>query len=221
MKQARTRRRDPRTLYAAVCVSAVAVLGWLLAQWATFGLLEHSHVTAAGVVEHHHPYAAPLACAAALVALASLLAVQTTPGQRSPAADSDAWFAGRVMPAAGLSAALFVLVESVELHAAGHFAHPAALAVPLLGGGLQFLTFPAARAAAHLALRAVESSARLAPEAARSSSPRRQVPIALRVTADRGRTPADAWEGRAPPFVRDYFCFHLPATPATPATAAR
>lgn len=141
------------TALAGVLGVSLGVLGWLSAQAATFGVAEHTHLTAHGLTTHRHDYAAPLAAGAGVAALLTLLLLlvvhlsssQPARAERVLAPRLSPWrLVGRFSPA--VAALLFVAVESVEFIGSGTPASAAA-AVLAPGAGLQMLT---ARAVATL-----------------------------------------------------------------------
>ena len=133
---------DPGRVLAATAMASFGVLGWLLAQWATFGIAEHSHLTSHGVVEHHHAYAGPLAAVAALAAATSLLAIVAVRLRRTSAPQQPR--RGRLVIPAMLAATLFVVVEAAEFYLAGMLHEPPVAGILLLGATLQLVALPTA-----------------------------------------------------------------------------
>src|SRR5215207_10914126 len=77
------------TALAGLLGVSLGVLGWLSAQAATFGVAEHTHLTAHGVTSHRHDYAVPLAVGAGAVAMLAVLVLlvvhlTATPSRTAP-----------------------------------------------------------------------------------------------------------------------------------------
>ena len=127
---------------------AVAVLGWLGAQWAAVGVAEHSHLTSDGLVSHHHAYAVPMAYAATLVAVAAmavtvLLALGRAPGPRATGRDVLAGLNRRVLSyGVAVAVGAFLVVESIELTEASTSPRSAVM-VLALGALFQTVTIAA------------------------------------------------------------------------------
>jgi hypothetical protein len=193
---------------------SLGVLGWLAAQAATFGVADHTHLTAHGVTTHRHDYAAPLAAGAggmALLAVLLLLLVHLSsshpsndrPRPRTPAASpsSPARLVGRFSPV--LAALLFVAVEAVEFIGSGT-PITAAAAVLAAGAGLQVLLASAASAVTDALVHGIEHVSTLptATAAVPHRSARRRVAAAAR---SKENAPVLAWGCRAPPAGRPAF----------------
>jgi hypothetical protein len=195
----RTVSRDLGRTFAAIAIAAFGLLGWLFVQWMTFGIVEHSHMTSAGVVDHHHPYAGPLAVAASMVALASLLAIFAV--HRGPSPRVARPTPGRLLIPTALAAGLFVLVESIEFHGAGRLHEPAALGVLLLGATLEVLVLPMFWAIGCIAALAAQHAASGLEARSWTGRPAAADPVAVAVAvASFGRRASGwSWDGRAPP----------------------
>lgn len=198
--------RPSSTALAGLLGVSLGVLGWLSAQAATFGVAEHTHLTAQGVTTtHRHEYAAPLAATAGVVALLAvllLLLVHLTAKHASKgrpdlvnASASPAGIVGRFSPA--VAASLFVLVETVEFAGSGT---PRSVAVAVLaaGAGVQVLVAHAASVLSDAVVHGLERSSSL--PVATATVPR--VPASTRVAARNSSAqgaPVLAWGCRAPP----------------------
>jgi hypothetical protein len=190
------RSRDLLPVLRGLLVLCLGVLGWLAVQAATFGIAEHTHLTARGELAHSHGYAAPLAAVAGLVAtlaVLGLVALHLTDHRSTPAAVAP-WLSGRGAAAAAVVA--FVGVEAVEVGLSASSIGPVALVVGL-GAGAQAMVVPAALGLGRLVARAVATLADPPPGAS-------TVPPTSPVAVAGGRGPAVtaarfAWDGRAPP----------------------
>lgn len=135
----------------------LGVLGWLAAQWLTFGILDHAHVFTGDVAGHHHAYAVPVAVVAVVVTTAALalLAARTRLSTTPPSGEGTLSGA----PGAGLhalgSVALFAAVEITEFAVASHHHIAPLLAVLVVGTIFQTGTALLARSAWWLVLRAI------------------------------------------------------------------
>jgi hypothetical protein len=208
---------EPARLAATLLLMAVAVLGWLGAQWAAVGVAEHSHLTADGLVSHHHhAYAAPMAYAAALVAVAAmaftvLLALGHSPARRTAGRDLIAGLNRRVLTyGAAVAVVAFLVVESLEL-IAGSTSPRSTVLFLALGGVFQTVTIAAvmsagAGLAAVLAGWALPQTGAKAPELARH----RVAPV---TASCRGGRFAWVERGRAPPVDRVTPAFRTAACP--------
>jgi hypothetical protein len=188
--------------------ASLGVLGWLLTQAATYGVAEHTHLTADGVTSHRHGYAFQLAAGAGLVALLAVLLLlvvhltssSTSSGQqcsvRAARGPQRSVSTGpRLAPA--VAALTFVGVGAVELSAAGTPAL-AAGGVLAVGAALQMLAAVASAALATTIRRSIERLA-LSPATGAWSPGRwhREVAPRLSGMVEAGRD--RVWDGRAPP----------------------
>ena len=192
------------TALAGVLGVSLGVLGWLSAQAATFGVAEHTHLTAHGLTTHRHDYAAPLAAGAGVAALAALLLLlvvhlsssQASHAERVLTPRRSSWrLIGRFSPA--VAALLFVAVESVEFVGSGTPASAAAV-VLAAGVGLQVLTARAAAALTRALVGTIDDFATFPRTAACAPG----VPSRARFAATRPLVRSlcvAAWSCRAPP----------------------
>jgi hypothetical protein len=194
-------------LAATLLLMAVAVLGWLGAQWAAVGVAEHSHLTADGLVSHHHhAYAAPMAYAAALVAVAAmaltvLLALGRGPGRRTTGRDVFAGLNRRLLTyGAAVAVGAFLVVESLEL-IAGSTSPRSAIMFLALGGVFQTVTIAAAVMSAGAGLAAVLAGCALPQPVVTATELARHRVAPITPSCHGGRF---AWvqRGRAPPVDR-------------------
>jgi hypothetical protein len=189
------------TAAAGVLGTSLGVLGWLLTQAATFGVVEHVHLTADGLASHRHDYAAPLALGAAGAALAAalvLVAVLLGDGRTCAGrhvADGSGAVLRRTTPI--VAALLFVVVETVELLGSGTSALTTTV-VLATGTVLQLLAIPASGAVARTLVRSAVDLTRL-PRARRRAavrSPGRPSTLLVELSSI---SCGPSWDGRAPP----------------------
>jgi hypothetical protein len=206
---------EPARLAATLLLMAVAVLGWLSAHWAAVGVAEHSHLTSDGLVSHHHhAYAAPVAYAAALVAVAAmtftvLLALGAAPGRRTTGRDLCAGLDRRVLSyGAVVAVGAFLVVESIELTEGSTSPRPAVMFLAL-GAVLQTVTIAAVMSAGPV-IAAVLAGCALPQSVVTTPAPARHRVVPFTASGHGGRF---AWvqRGRAPPVDR--------VTPTFPSTA--
>ena len=134
-----TASRDFSRVLASAAALGLGVLGWLGAQWLTYGILEQAHLFAGDLAGHHHRYAAPLAAAAAIATTAALglLVVRarfSSPTPRAVSEPSPACGGGAL---AAVSVLLFAAAEVTEFaFATNHHVAPL-ITVLVLGTVLQ------------------------------------------------------------------------------------
>jgi hypothetical protein len=192
---------------AGLLGASLGVLGWLTAQAATFGVAEHTHLTAHGLSLHRHDYAAPLAAGASAVGLLAVLVLLAVHLTATPSHTASSAHAaprgsgrsevriGRLAPA--VAALLFVAVETVEFVGSGA---PAELMSGILaiGAGFQWLVARVACALTDAIVRRIEAVTVLPSRGTCSpaSTPSAVITFAAGVAAS---TRARDWDGRAPP----------------------
>jgi hypothetical protein len=180
--------------------ASLGVLGWLVTQAATFGVAEHTHLTAHGLTSHRHDYAAPLAAGAGVVAVLAVLMLVVIHLGSSPHRTSSGPVASRrsfVRLAPAMAALLFVAVETVELAGSGV---PVAVVSGILtvGAAMQWLAARAAGALTAALLRLIEGVTALPPRRSWSPASTRSVADTL-VDSVVVRPRARVCDGRAPP----------------------
>jgi hypothetical protein len=202
---------------AALLGVSLGVLGWLSAQAATFGVAEHTHLTAHGMTTHRHDYAAPLAAGAGVAAVLAVLLLLLvhlssnhpssgpSPIGRSTSRTSPVSLVARFAPT--VAALLFVGVEAVEFADSG--TPVTSTAVVVAGGaGLQILAARVAAALTGALVHGIEHVSALPPTTT-AASPHiglRAVPVATRQVCT---SRAVAWGCRAPPQRRPAFVASL------------
>lgn len=209
---------------------ALGVLGWLTAQHLTLGIIEHTHLGAAGRrVAHEHHYAGPIALTALVALGLGLAAVALGAWRRVPG--RSGWPAGRIcadpVPSrAGrrrhstLAATSFVAVEIVEQLLAGNSAGMAQTAVLLsLGTGAQVALATMARLLSLRLLDLANAFAVALMPLHRRRAPVLGAPVPVGAAEGRGAqtTPGPA-RGRAPPRSVRSFAISLRAVARQPVT---
>jgi len=185
---------------AGVLGASLGVLGWLVTQAATFGVAEHTHLTAHGLTSHRHDYAGPLAAGAGVVALLAVLTLLVVHLASSPHSTSSTPAASRrstVGIAPRMAAALFIGVEVVEF-AGSNTPVTVVSAILTIGAATQWLVARAAGAVTTALLHLVEDVTALPSR--QPWSPALTLSAAIAVAGGAiASSRARVWDGRAPP----------------------
>lgn len=207
-------RRDPVWYFAAASMTSFAVLGWLLAQWVSIGVVEHSHLGES--MHHHHPYAGPLALAMTITATCSLLGVFAARLRHGPTGTRIHSRSKHLLVPASVAAGLFVAVESYELHMMGREHDSSAMTFLITGAGLQLALLPASWALNRKALAVVERCADATQTPRRFAAPLLDRQLCASLPRAAGELPPRTWPVRGPPALPR---FHLLLPSAAPALA--